>query len=474
MILKNFYETQLAQASYLVGCPGVGEAVVIDPNRDVEAYLAAAEAEGLRIVGVTETHIHADYVSGARELAVRTGAMLYLSDEGTPDWKYAFADEPNVRLVRDGDAIRIGKLRLDVVATPGHTPEHVAFVLTDEAASPLPCCAFTGDFVFVGDVGRPDLLERAAGFAGTMEAGARTLFASLRRFRAYPETMLLWPAHGAGSACGKSLGGVPTTTLGYELRTNWAFGIETEEAFVEAVLAGQPEPPAYFREMKRINKVGPAPIGGFQAPPRIAGTPALDAVRRGAMVLDVRPRHLAAAGTLPAAINVPLATGFAVRVGSVLPFDQPLFVLAGNEGDANAAKRYLALVGYDAVLGWFGPDVPTAYAAQVGPLETIRSVSAEQVREDSGEMLILDVRGASEVAAGRIEGSVHIPLGDLPGWAIDLPRDRAIVVHCASGSRSAVAVTLLQRAGFSNVANLEGGYTAYRRLAEADAPAVPA
>src|SRR5689334_6530796 len=233
VLLKRHYDEPLAQASFLLADTVAREAIVVDPNRDVDAYVKAADAEHLRIVGVTETHIHADYLSGTRELARRVGATAYLSDEGDADWKYGWAHEPNVKRVRNGDAIRAGRVRLDVLATPGHTPEHVSFVVTDEAASPEPVGVLTGDFVFAGDVGRPDLLERAANLEGTMERGAHALFASLARFReALPGHLLLWPGHGPGSACGKSLGGLPVTSIAYERQTNWGLRTTNEVEFV--------------------------------------------------------------------------------------------------------------------------------------------------------------------------------------------------------------------------------------------------
>jgi len=238
MIIRNFFEPKLAQASYLVGCAKTGEAIVIDPLRDIAQYLEMAAAEGLRITHITETHIHADYLSGTRELAAATGAKVYLSDEGGSDWTYEFSSDPNVSLMKDGFVIRVGNLSLKAVHTPGHTPEHMSFLLTDHPASEEPHSFFTGDFIFAGDVGRPDLLERAASFQGTMEKGARVLFQSIQATAALPDSLLIWPAHGAGSACGKSLGGSPVTSLGYERKANWAFQIKSEEAFVEAVLAG--------------------------------------------------------------------------------------------------------------------------------------------------------------------------------------------------------------------------------------------
>ncbi|MBA3533266.1 MAG: MBL fold metallo-hydrolase, partial [Ardenticatenales bacterium] len=254
MILRYLYDSNLAQASYLVGCAATGEALIIDPNREVEQYIAAAAREGLRITAVTETHIHADFLSGARELADKTGARLYLSDEGGPEWSYGFAHLG----LKDGDTFMVGNVRLEALHTPGHTPEHVAFLLTDTANAAEPMGIFSGDFVFVGDIGRPDLLESAAGVADSKEPGARTLYRSVQRFKQYPDYLQLWPGHGAGSACGKALGAIPSTTLGYERRFNWAFTTQDEESFIATVLDGQPEPPRYFAQMKRLNKVGPA------------------------------------------------------------------------------------------------------------------------------------------------------------------------------------------------------------------------
>ncbi|HLL45111.1 MAG TPA: MBL fold metallo-hydrolase, partial [Longimicrobiaceae bacterium] len=229
MILRRLYDDKLAQASYLVGCAATGEALVVDPNRDVEQYVEAARGEGLRVMHVTETHIHADFVSGSRELARRSGAQLFLSGEGGEDWRYAFAEEAGATLLRDGDSFRVGNVRVEVLHTPGHTPEHLAFVVTDTAGADRPMGVLSGDFVFVGDVGRPDLLERAARHEGTMEAGARTLFRSLQRFKALlPDWVQLWPGHGAGSACGKALGAVPQSTLGYEKLFNWGLAAADE------------------------------------------------------------------------------------------------------------------------------------------------------------------------------------------------------------------------------------------------------
>ena len=257
MLLKYFYDQNLAQASYFVGCQEVGEALVVDPARDVDQYLELAELEDMRIVGAVETHIHADFVSGSRELADRAGAILYLSDNGHDPWKYSFAKDYQHVLLNDGITFAIGNIKFEVLHTPGHTPEHISLLLTDTVAADKPMGLFTGDFIFAGDIGRPDLLEKAAGILDSAELGARQMFDSLQRVRNLPDYLQLWPGHGAGSACGRDLGAVPSSTMGYEKLFNWAFSLE-EDSLVRELLQGQPEPPRYFAEMKRVNRVGPS------------------------------------------------------------------------------------------------------------------------------------------------------------------------------------------------------------------------
>lgn len=465
MILKRFYDEPLAQASYLIGCPGAGEAIVVDPNRDLSQYIEAAAAEGMRIAGVTETHIHADYASGSLELAERTGATLYLSDEGDADWKYTFADRPFVHLVKNGDVIRAGKVRLEVMHTPGHTPEHLSFLVTDEATSEEPFCALTGDFIFVGDVGRPDLLERAAGIVGTMDQGARALFRSIQAFRKLPESLMLWPGHGAGSPCGKSLGGVPASTLAYEIGSNWAFKTNDEDRFVEDVLAGQPAPPTYYKEMKRLNKQGAPPVGSLGAPPRFGGLRFLDLLDHGAIVVDARSIAEAQVGAAIGTINIPLGKSFGSWAGWLLPYDQPIYLLAGSEADATRAKRGLAMIGLDDVPAWFGPDALDAYVNNSGSLAATPQITAEDFRDGLAreEFAVLDVRNASETFLGIVPGSINIPLGHLEARIKEVPKDKALVVHCASGIRSAMAIGLLRRHGIFDTKNLIGGYSAYQK-----------
>jgi hydroxyacylglutathione hydrolase len=258
MLFRRFYDDGLAQASYLIGCQRSGEAIVVDPNMDIEVYVRAAERENVRIVHVTETHIHADFASGIRHLARATGATVHVSGEGGEGWQYSFAQDAAVNTLHDGDRISVGEVHLDVVHTPGHTPEHLTFLVIDAARSDAPVGALTGDFLFVGDVGRPDLLERAAGQAGTMRSSAATLYRSLQRFKGYPDYLQIWPGHGAGSACGKAMSAASQSTLGYERVANWALEPISEEDFVERVLDGQPTAPPYFGAMKVRNRDGGA------------------------------------------------------------------------------------------------------------------------------------------------------------------------------------------------------------------------
>ena len=464
MILHRLYDSKLAQASYLVGCEVTREAIVIDPNRDAEQYVAAAAAERVRITHVTETHIHADFVSGSRELAARTGAELLLSAEGGTDWQYAFAKSDGARLLRDKDQFRVGRVRFDVLHTPGHTPEHLAFMVTDTETTDRPMGVFTGDFVFVGDVGRPDLLERAARVVGTMEAGARQLYASLQQFRKLPDHLQLWPGHGAGSACGKSLGAVPQTTLGYERLVNWGLTAKSEEEFVAAVLTGQPDPPRYFAEMKRVNREGPRVLGHLPHPPALTPDTLAHMLESGAIVVDTRTTADFGAGHVPGTINIPLNRSFTTWAGWLIPYDRDFHLIVDEGRALTEAVRDLALIGLDRVHGWFSVEAVDHWARARGPLEKVAEISSREAAErlaDHGTTIV-DVRNGHEWEEGHVPGARHIPLGELASRIGELPRDRPIVVHCQGGTRSAIAASLLQAEGVEGVSNLAGGFAAWK------------
>lgn len=456
MFFEHIYEKGLAQASYLVGCQATGEAVVIDPRRDIDAYLEIAEKNNLRITHITETHIHADFLSGARELAAATGATLYLSDEGGADWSYGFAHEG----LRGGDHFMVGNLRIDVLHTPGHTPEHISFLLTDLPAGDTPVMVFTGDFVFVGDVGRPDLLEKAAGIKGTREKGARDMFASLHRFRALPDHVQVWPGHGAGSACGKSLGAVPSSTVGYEKRTNWALRIDDEETFVRELLEGQPEPPKYFAMMKRLNKVGPKVLGGLPHPARLTMAQFEEAVDRGVTVVDTRDKLSFAGGHFPESINIQDNNAFSTWAGWILDYERP-FLLVAAESRIEQLTRALVRIGLDQVVGYVSDMDRIGDAGH--NMRVMDQITVEELRANRDRYHVLDVRGETEFAAGHIPGAENIHAGYLVDRRDDIPTDKTVVVHCVSGDRSSIATSLLLAMGFRNVRNLTCGFNGWRQ-----------
>lgn len=457
MLLKYFYDEALAQASYLVGCQRSGDAMVIDPGRDIEPYLAAAESAGLRIVAAAETHIHADFVSGSRELADRVGAKLYLSDEGPADWKYQFADKHDSRLVRNGDVIRVGKVKLEVLHTPGHTPEHISFLLTDEGGGAnVPMGIFTGDFVFVGSIGRPDLLETAAGVAGSADSGARLLYHSMRRFRDLPEHVQVWPGHGAGSACGKGLGAIPSSTVGYEKLFNPALQFHDEQKFVDYILADQPETPFYFAMMKRVNKEGPELLRNL-TPVKSPPADKLPSIARKGLTIDVSPASEFAAAHVPGTISIPphLLVQWA---GFFVNYAQPLHLIAEQAALPDVLRR-LRSIGIDNICGSFDASAVRASGLRT---QSYRSETPQQLfsQIEQGEVRVLDVRAATEFHQGHVAGAEHCFLGTLPRQIEGMDRTLPVVAHCQAGGRSAIATSLLQRAGF-DVTNMSGGYEAW-------------
>lgn len=455
MLVRRCYDERLAQASYLIGCQATGEAIVIDPARDITPYLDAARQERVRITRVTETHIHADFLSGARELSAATGAEILLSAEGGEDWQYRYPATP----LRDGDIIMVGAVRLTVLHTPGHTPEHLAFFVTDTARSADPVALVSGDFLFVGDVGRPDLLEEAAGVAKSKEPSARQLFHSLQSLAGLPDYLQIWPGHGAGSACGKALGALPTSTLGYERRTNWAFGVENESAFVAAVLEGQPPAPTYFARMKRLNRDGPAILGNRPVPARLERSELPRAMRDG-VVLDARPQAAYAKAHVGGTLNIPPTRAFPTWAGWLLPDNRDIYLIADDSKAAADAQLALASIGLDRLAGWFGADVVATAEADGTAQQSHRAAMADALRMQGEGALVVDVRDGHEWDAGHLDGAVHHPLGRLATTLAAMDRNRSIAVHCEGGTRSAIAASLLEQMGFRQVTDLSDGWAA--------------
>ena len=470
MLLERIYDEDLAQASYFIGCQAKGEAVVIDARRDIAEYLDLAGRHGMRIVAVTETHIHADYLSGTRELAAATDAEIYVSGEGGEDWQYGF----DATRMHDGDAITIGNITVQARHTPGHTPEHLAFLVTDGAFSDEPGYMLSGDFVFAGDLGRPDLLDEAAGGVDTRFEGARQLFRSLKDvFLAQPDHVQVYPAHGSGSACGKALGALPATTVGYERKFAWWAPFlqnDDEQGFVDELLNGQPDAHAYFARMKRQNKEGPAVLGALEPLAELAPGQVTDALAAQEIVfVDTRSHREVHRGTVPGALNIPgpaKAASFGAWAYDPEAETTPLVLLAANGQIAQEFRDHLIRVGID----YFGGYVTTLE----GLPTTTPPVLAPADLAAFDKALLLDVRNKSEHAAGTIPGSEQLSAGRVL-WHIDeLPADGTIVTFCQSGVRNSVAASALRRAGF-DVVELEGSYAGWKAWSQdaADA-AVPA
>ena len=454
MLLKYFYDKALAHASYLVGCQKTGEAILIDPDRNIEQYLLAAKREGMKIVGTAETHIHADYVSGSRELAEKVGARIYVSDEGPSDWKYTFVRDYEHVMLKDGTEFTVGNIKFAVMHTPGHTPESISFVLTDVGGgADRPMGVFTGDFVFVGSLGRPDLLEEAAGQAGTAEPGARDLFRSVQRFKELPDYLQIWPSHGAGSACGKGLGAIPSSTLGYEKMFNDGFQFESEDEFVKYILADQPEAPPYFAIMKHVNKHGPKIIGDAAMPPKLE-TQQLAATIESSMVADLASPKSFAKQHVPGTLCI-FSGAIARDAGWFVDYEKPLYLIASKEVLAESIGTFREM-GIDNIVGYFDADE----VLQAGlATESFEYQSPDELSDKiaNGAVYLVDVRKQAEWNDGYIPQAKYSFLGNLQNNLDQLSTDKPIVFHCRAGGRSAAACAIAQANGIKNVINLDGG-----------------
>lgn len=460
MLFRSFFDEKLAQYTYLVGCQRTGEALVIDPARHVDDVVEAAKKEGLHITAATETHIHADFVSGSRQLAEQYGVKLYLSDEGDENWKYGYTDGLNVEFVKDGSKFSIGNIDFEVMHTPGHTPESISFVLTDRGGgASKPMGIFTGDFVFVGDVGRPDLLEKAAGAAGTADSGARDMYHSVQRFKELPDYLMVWPAHGAGSACGKSLGAVPSSTVGYEKQFNWAMQINDEQAFVDELLKDQPEAPVYFAEMKKVNKIGPAVLPQDKRVPDFSAEDVKKALgQEKTLVIDTRPATIAEKTLLPGSINVPYNKSFTNWVGWLANYDEDL-VIIGEPYDKEDIVESLQSIHFDRIVGYASVDV----VAEWDEHDSYETLTVKEFTEQAKDQdtYVLDVRNDMEWGDGHLEEAHHHFLGKIRNT--DVPKDKTLLVYCQGGARSAIASSVLKSRGFEDVKHMAGGYGAYLR-----------
>ncbi|WP_409150509.1 MBL fold metallo-hydrolase [Sphingobacterium sp. BS-2] len=447
MFFQQVYDKTLAQASFFIGCQAKNEAIVIDAKRDIDSYLEIAKQNNMKITHIAETHIHADFLAGSRELAEVTGAKLYLSDEGGENWQYEF---PHVGL-KDGDVINVGNLSLKVMHTPGHTPESISFLLTDHPASEEPVMIFTGDFVFVGDIGRPDLLEEAAGLVGTKEIGAQQMFESLKKFAALPDYVQVWPGHGAGSACGKALGAVPSSTVGYEKIRNWAFQFGDDyEGFKNYLLSDQPEAPVYFAMMKKLNKVDRSLLVEVPEHPTLS----VEEVEKmdDITLIDTRHKTEFAKGHLKDAINIQNNNSLANWAGWMIGYDENMVMIA-DEGNQEEITRKLMRIGLDNIKG-FVTDLDSA------ELEKTKLVDADTVEamKDNSDTVLLDVRGISEFKAEHIPGAEHRFVGSFRKKLPTDIKDKKIIIQCQSGDRATIAASYLEKNGFNQVYNYAGSF----------------
>ena len=452
MFFQHIYDKSLAQASYFIGCQKAGVAAVIDAKRDVDTYLEIASANNMKITHIFETHIHADFLAGSRELAKLTGAELYLSDEGGDGWKYEFPHHG----LKDGDKVELGNLTFEVLHTPGHTPESISFLLTDNPASKEPVMLFTGDFVFVGDIGRPDLLEKAAGIVGTAEAGAHQMYNSINKFKALADYIQVWPGHGAGSACGKSLGSVPSTTVGYEKARNWAFQYAgNEKGFIKYLLEDQPEPPKYFAMMKHLNKVDRPLLTEVPKIRQLSVTELKDAMAGGMKLIDARNKVDFAAGFIPGSYNIQASSSFATWAGWFLKYDEQ-FILLADESQLDDLTRKLMRIGLDNIYGY----VPSTsvWTDAGGTLEKANVISFETAKEliTNNGVQVIDLRGASEYKSGHIAKADNVFVGTLEENLDKVSKDKKVIIYCQGGDRATIGYSILAKHGYKNVANFLG------------------
>ncbi|EMQ99280.1 rhodanese-like domain-containing protein [Paeniglutamicibacter gangotriensis] len=456
MLLERIYDEDLAQASYFIGCQAKGEAIVVDARRDIRVYQDLAAKNDMKITAVTETHIHADYLSGTRELAAATDATIHVSGEGGTDWQYEFDAE---RLF-DQDTITLGNISIKALHTPGHTPEHLSFLITDGAFSHEPGFLLSGDFVFSGDLGRPDLLDEAAGGTDTRFAGAHDLFVSLReKFLALPDYVQVYPGHGAGSACGKALGAIPSSTVGYERNFAWwgpYLAANDETGFVAELLDGQPDAHAYFGRMKRENRQGPVVMGKRAPLAELAAEDVAAALVADEIgVVDTRHHSLVHEGTVAGALNIPAgnkAASYGAWAVDPQTDKRPLVLLAPGVETATEMWDHLIRVGIDNVAGYIT-------SLDGLPVHTPETLAPADLAGFDAAML-LDVRNKTEHTAGHIPGSKQLNAGRVLWHTDQLPADGAIVSYCQSGVRNSVAASALRRAGH-NVVELTGSYAGW-------------
>ena len=449
--IEQFFLGCLAHASYIVSSEGV--AAVIDPQRDVDLYLDFARENNVSIEHIVETHLHADFVSGHHELAQRTGARIYLGED-------AHATFPHTA-IKDGDTLQFGNVRFNFLHTPGHTIEGVCAVLTDLASPSAPRAVFTGDTLFVGDVGRPDLSpdHTPAQLAALLH---RSLHEKLLKL---PDDTEIFPAHGAGSLCGRQMSAERSSTIGQQRRTNYALLARSEEEFIHLLTDSLPSRPEYFGRDVELNRHGASSIDQLAAPKPLPAADVLRLQSEGAVLLDTRPVQDFAAAHVPGSVHIALSGQYASWAARILGLDRHIILVGEDADQLRESQLRLARVGIEHVDAYLEGGI-TGWLKGGYELDYIPQVSAQELSDlqetEKDHLAILDVREPGEVEAGAIEGSIRIPLGQLVEHAEELDPSKLVVVHCKGGYRSAVATSILRRAGLNDIANLTGGYDAWK------------
>ncbi|MGW4395941.1 MBL fold metallo-hydrolase [Amycolatopsis nivea] len=453
MYFSQHYLDCLSQASYLVADESTGRAVVVDPRRDITEYLDDAEAHGFTIEGVINTHFHADFVAGHLEIAARTGAWI-------GHGRRAAGVEFPINRLADGDVISLGDVTLKILETPGHTPESISVLVYEHAHDEVPYGVLTGDALFIGDVGRPDLLSSLGSSADEL---ARELYRTVQyKLMALPDQVRVFPAHGAGSACGKNLSTERQSTIGIQRLTNYACAPMTEDKFVALVTQAQPSAPDYFGHDAVLNRKQRDLLDVAR---RLKALPVEDFLARraaGAVVLDARDPQEFAAAHLRGSLNVPADGRFAERAGMVLRPGEDILVVAPDGAEEEVVTR-LGRIGLDSVAGYLA-EPEAAFLAVPGETDHASRLTAAALRTEltrTPRPVVLDVRNHGELATGAIDGAQHIPLAELPRRLDEVPAGSPVVVYCAGGFRSAIAASLLRREGRSDVSDLTGGYAAW-------------
>jgi glyoxylase-like metal-dependent hydrolase (beta-lactamase superfamily II)/rhodanese-related sulfurtransferase len=450
--VERFYLGCLAHASYLIGSGGV--AAVIDPQRDVDLYLEAAARNGWKIAYIIETHVHADFVSGHRELAERTGATIYIGAGSG-------AEFPHVA-VKDGDTLEFGSCSLRFLQTPGHTLESICILMTDKTQPDRPASVFTGDTLFVGDVGRPDLSP-----THTPQQLAAIMYRSIHeKLLTLPDNTEILPAHGAGSLCGKQLSSEGTSTIGKQKTSNYALLAPSSEEFVRLLTDNLPARPEYFAHDVDVNRRGAAPISELPSLPELSAAEVLEMQKEGAVLVDTRPAIQFAVGHIPGSIHIALTGQYASWAARILGLDTPLIIVGEDIEHVRESQMRLARVGIENVAGYLGGGIAGWIASGV-ELDYIPQITVQdlvELKKDEGDRItVLDVRELGEIEnSGAIEGSQRIPLGSLKSRLAEVDREKILVVHCKGGYRSSIATSILKHAGFRDVANLIGGFDAWK------------